>query len=238
MEGSHEMGASDGKSGGDGPEKLQIFLLRHGKPKFPSDKPYIYGHTDYPLSEVGADQARRIGEALSEVRMDRIISSDLSRAIETAEIVASMQKHPAPAVVRDPGIREINMGEWDGLTKEEIKEGYVDIFRERGENIENVSAPGGETFVQLRKRGLDALARIIADSDGMGRVLLVAHGAIMWSIIAGLFDIPLGDLFRFGLDHCAVHLIEHSRRPVQWGQYRLVRYNWSPDIANYNDDLV
>jgi broad specificity phosphatase PhoE len=219
------------------PDKLLIFLLRHGKPEFPDERSYIYGQTDYPLSKEGEAQARRVGEALSEVRMDRIISSDLSRAASTADIVASLQRPPA-VPERDAGIREINMGEWDGLTKDEISGSYVDIFRERGKDLEHVAAPGGETFREVSDRGLSSLRRIVESSRGMERILLVAHGAVMWGMVCGLFDMRLGDIFRFGLDHCAIHLIEHRRKPAQWGQFRLVRYNWSPVLVDYNDDLV
>jgi probable phosphoglycerate mutase len=217
---------------------LRIFMLRHGKPEFPGPGSYIYGHTDYPLSELGKSQARRMGEALSGIKMDRIISSDLARAAETAEIVADFQDGVRSDVEYDPEIRELYMGEWEGLTKYEIKENYVDIFRERGLNLEKVAAPGGETFAHASERGVRALKRIIDDSKKCERILMVAHGAVMWGMISALFDIKLGDIFRFGLDHCALHLVEYRMAPAQWGQYRLVRYNWSPDLANYNDDLV
>ena len=83
-------------SNGRGSAKTQIFLLRHGKPAFPDARSYIYGHTDYALCDEGIAQARRIGDALANVSMDRIVSSDLARARQTAEIVASAQsvKHP------------------------------------------------------------------------------------------------------------------------------------------------
>jgi len=219
------------------PDRLGIFLMRHGKPEFPDARTYIYGQTDYPLSELGRRQARAIGEVLAEVKIDKIISSDLARAAQTADIVASM-RHPPLTPERNMGLREINMGEWDGLAKEDIKEGYVDIFRERGKDLENVAAPGGETFREVRDRGMETLERIIASSRELEKILIVAHGALMWGMICGLFDMRLGDIFRFGLDHCALHLIEHRRKPAQWGQYRLVRYNWSPKVADYNDDLV
>jgi probable phosphoglycerate mutase len=218
--------------------KLRIFMLRHGKPEFPGPGPYIYGHTDYPLSELGKAQARRIGEALSGIKMDRIISSDLARAAETARIVSGLQDGAEVCVEYDPEIRELYMGEWEGLTKDEIKENYVDIFRDRGLDLENVSAPGGETFVEARERGVRAFKRITGDSRECGNILMVAHGAVLWGMISSLFDIRLGDIFRFGLDHCALHLVEYREPPAQWGHYRLVRYNWSPDPAGYNDDLV
>jgi probable phosphoglycerate mutase len=227
-------GVSEGKSG---QEKLQIFMLRHGKPLFPGAGSYIYGHTDYPLSDCGVSQARRIGEVLSGIRMERIVSSDLARAAETARIVAGLQSGGVKVEI-DPEIREIFMGDWDGRRKEEIKEGYADIFRERGLDLERVAAPGGETFAEARDRGARALSRIIGESEGMSRIMIVAHGAIMWGVISSLFDIRLGDIFRFGMDFCAMHIVEYRKKQTQWGQFRLLRYNWFPDPVNEGGDIV
>ena len=218
--------------------RLQVYMLRHGKPQFPDERSRVYGWTDYPLSPLGREQAKHIGAALSSIRFDRVISSDLSRAAETADIVAGFQRPPVREIERDPELREINMGEWEGKAVAEIKENYVDIFRERGLDLANVAAPGGETFVRLRERGMKAFERITRSSEGLSKILLVAHGAYMWSIISGIFGMELGDIFRFGLDHCAAHLVEYRPIPTQWGNYRLIRYNWLPDLAAYNDDLI
>lgn len=216
--------------------RLHLFLLRHGKPEFPDERSYLYGHTDYPLSGEGEAQARKLGAALSGIPMQRIVSSDLARAAQTADIVAGLQKNGAGAVARDPALREIDMGEWDGVPKEEVTEQYADVFQARGADLVGISAPGGETFLQLQARGLKALDRIVVDSAGLQRVLLVAHGGIFWSIISGLFDIPLGDMLRFGLDYCALHLLDYDADGTRpGGGYRLLRYNWSPDLLDYMD---
>ena len=94
--------------------KLQIYMMRHGKPQFPDERSYVYGWTDYPLSPLGREQAKHIGAALSSIRFDRVISSDLSRAAETADMVAAYQRPPIREIERDPELREINMGEWEG----------------------------------------------------------------------------------------------------------------------------
>jgi broad specificity phosphatase PhoE len=224
----------DGKDGG-----TRIFLVRHGKPEFPDDRSYIYGQTDFPLSKAGRKQAKKLGKALSSIPMQRIISSDLARAMLTADIVAKFQDKELCRVERDPSLREINMGEWDGVAKEDVEEGFTDIFRMRGEDIVRVSAPGGENFLDLQERGSAAFERITESSEGLENILIVAHGGIIWSIVSKFFDIPLGDLFRFGLDHCGLHLIEHcGKTKREWGKYRLIRYNWSPELANYMQDLT
>jgi broad specificity phosphatase PhoE len=163
--------------------------------------------------------------------MDRIISSDLARAVRTAEIIAGAQSAARP-VERDPALREIHMGEWEGRTKDDIEGEYADVFRMRGEDFANIAPPGGESFAQLQIRALDALERIVAESRGAARILLAAHGGLFWSMVSGLFRIPLGDMMRFGLDYCALHLVEFNRTTTS---YKLIRYNWSPDLTDYMD---
>lgn len=219
--------------------KQHIFLLRHGKPDFPDERSYIYGHTDYPLAETGVQQAREAGMALSGIRMDRIVSSDLARAAQTADIVAALQAEKICETKRDPALREIDMGQWDGLAKEVIREKFSDLFAARAEDFANTAPPGGESFSDLQKRGSEAFYEILKNSPDARNILLVAHGGIFWTIISKLFNLALGDIFRFGLDYCAIHLIEHRKnqqRPEE-GRFRLIRYNWSPNLLNYMDDL-
>ena len=214
-------------------------MLRHGKPAFPDDRSYIYGQTDYPLSDAGKAQAETAGRALADVRFGRVIASDLVRAVSTAEIVFACQSEKLCEIELDPALREINMGEWDGLLKEDIKENYTDIFRMRGEDIVNVAAPGGETLLGLQARAVYALERILESSRGVDNILLVAHGGLFWCMVSKLFDIPLADMFRFGLDFCSLHLVGYSPESTQpWGKFRLLRYNWSSDLTNCTDDVA
>ena len=213
-----------------GDKKLLIFLLRHGQPAFPDARPYLYGHTDYPLSETGKQEAEKLGRALAGVEMQRVVSSDLRRALETAEIACRFQRD-APNIEIDPRLREIHMGEWDGIPKEEVAEKFSELFARRGNDITSVCAPGGESFEELQIRAISALENIAETSAGLERVLLVAHGGLFWTIVSGLFDIPLSHMTRFGLDYCALHLLERSSARG----WRLIRYNWSPDLADYMD---
>ena len=221
-------------------DRQHIFLLRHGKPDFPDKRSYIYGHTDYPLAKLGVKQAQKAGCALSRIKMGRIVSSDLSRAAETADIVAALQAEKNCEVERDAALREIDMGEWDGVAKEIVMENFADLFTARGDDFANTAAPGGESFVELQKRGIEAFYGILKDSPDVQNILLVAHGGIFWTIVCKLFDFALGDIFRFGLDYCALHLIEYRKKShsSETGNFRLIRYNWSPDLQNYMDDMI
>lgn len=215
-------------------DRLLMFLLRHGKPQFPDARPYIYGRTDYPLCERGAMQAETMGRALACVGIERYYSSPLSRAVQTAEIVRSLQPGPQPEILLDDGLVEVCMGSWEGRPKEEvIKEGsYINIFATSGVDLSTARSPGGETFVEVQARGRAAIDRIAAACADVSKVLVVGHGGCFWTIISSLVGTPLGGMMRFGLDFCALHLVELRRST---GAYRLIRYNWSPDLTSYQD---
>ncbi|MDR1472230.1 MAG: histidine phosphatase family protein [Synergistaceae bacterium] len=229
-----ERGASFGAAGA---RKMSIFMLRHGAPEFPDERPYLYGHSDYPLSELGLEQARRTAEELSGVIFERIISSDLTRAVQTAEIVASAHAGKPCGVERDARLREIFMGDWDGVPKDEATLASPEVFRARGVDFANIAAPGGETFSDLRERAAGALESIIESSKGMRRILIVAHGGVFWTILSRLFNVELKDVFRFCQDYCALHLVEHDPQDER-GRFRLIFCNRLPTLSRYSDDAI
>lgn len=209
-----------------------VYLLRHGKPDFPGGKSYIYGHTNFPLAREGELQAERAGHALAKTELHRIVSSDLSRASATAGIVAGLQKKRCCSVELDPALREINMGEWDGMETDAVRTLSPDLFAARGRDFAGTAAPGGETFIELQRRAVTAFGSILETSQDAGNILLVAHGGLFWTIVSEYFSLPLDAIFRFDLDFCALHLLEYKKsapkpRPED---FRLLRFNWSPDL--------
>jgi probable phosphoglycerate mutase len=214
-------------------QQMLIFMMRHGMPEFPDDRDYVYGQTDYPLSDVGVEQAKRVGRALEGIGMQRIVSSDLIRAVRTAEIVSEAQSGENREVEKDPGLREIHMGCWEGLPVDDVEIRFRDEFLMRGNDIANTAPLGGESFVRLQERSVKAFDRIIDDSRGLERILLVAHAGTLWSIVSKMFGMPIGDVFNYAHDYCGLHIVERrfGDKADRRGNYRLARYNWSPDPA-------
>jgi broad specificity phosphatase PhoE len=146
-----------------------LVLVRHGETDWNRERRF-QGHADPPLNETGRDQARALAEALGREKIDAVYTSDLARARETAEILAA----PLGAdvvVLRD--LREIDVGEWQGLTWAEIEERFpegVRAWRERGYGWEQ-----GESYERLGERVVAALRRIAAGHPSQ-RVLVVGHG--------------------------------------------------------------
>jgi 2,3-bisphosphoglycerate-dependent phosphoglycerate mutase len=147
----------------------ELLLVRHGETDWNRDQRF-QGHADPPLNERGREQARTIAEELARERLDAVYASDLARARETAEIVAARLGVP---VTVEPALREIDVGEWQGLTWAEIDERDPQARRrwdEQGHGWER-----GESYEQLTERVVAALRRIAADHPGE-RVLVVGHG--------------------------------------------------------------
>ena len=136
-----------------------LLLVRHGETDWNADG-RLQGQTDRPLSDFGRRQARRLADELADEELEAIYSSDLSRARETAEIVAERLGLP---VALDPDLREKDWGTWEGLTA---------VERDRVEFA-------GESTEEHQERILRALRRIAERHPGDGRVLVVTHGGSM-----------------------------------------------------------
>jgi len=143
-----------------------LLIARHGETDWNREGRW-QGWADPPLNDTGRAQARRLAEELRDLPFDAAYSSDLRRARETAEIVAA--PHGVP-VIEDPGLREIDIGSWSGLTRSEIQERFPAGSR-----------PDGETHEQHAARTREAVQRIARQNEGR-RVLVVGHGGTIRSI--------------------------------------------------------
>ena len=147
----------------------ELLLVRHGETDWNRDRRF-QGHADPPLNEMGREQAHALAAELAGERIELVYTSDLCRARETAEIVAASLGADLVAL-RD--LREIDVGEWEGLTWPEIEERYPEgarAWHEQGFGWE-----AGETYDELGERVVAALRRIAADHPEQ-RVLVVGHG--------------------------------------------------------------
>ena len=102
--------------------ETHVYLVRHGETAWNRERRF-QGHQDVPLSPAGLFQAERLAQRLKSETFDAVYSSDLKRAVQTAEIVA---RELALPVVTLKGLRERSMGEWEGLTQEEVAARFPD----------------------------------------------------------------------------------------------------------------
>jgi alpha-ribazole phosphatase len=178
------------------------YLARHGRIEPPGAPKRFIGQVDPPLSAQGIEQARRLGRILGGVALTAIFCSDLQRSLKTAEIVAAGQAI-RPQARRD--LREIGLGEWEGLTFDEVRRRYPREFQERGQNIAEYRPPGGESFADCSRRAVSAFEEILASTRG--NVLIVGHAGVNRAILCHALGMPLQHLFRIGQDHGCLNLI-------------------------------
>jgi broad specificity phosphatase PhoE len=159
-------------------EPTLVILARHGESDWNLAGRW-QGHSDRPLTERGRNQAEALARRLAETPLDAVYSSDLARARDTAAVVAAAQGLAVEAVAE---LREVDVGSWSGLTRDEAAERFPDGYRRWLER----QGPGwedGETYEQMGGRVIAALHGIARRHPG-GRVLVVSHGGSLRAVLA------------------------------------------------------
>jgi probable phosphoglycerate mutase len=195
--------------------------MRHGETCTDGVKRYI-GQTDLPLSPRGRAQAEAWGRHLRPIPLAAIVSSDLTRARESAAIIAGRREIPLEVA---PGLREISLGRWEKMAFSALREQAPGEFFKRGAAIDTHRPPGGESFLDLQRRAVAAFHRIVTDTlgDTDGQLLIVAHAGVNRVILCHLLEMPLANLFRLGQDSACLNTI-HRRKDG----YRILGVNQAP----------
>jgi probable phosphoglycerate mutase len=152
-----------------------ILLARHGETDWNRDHRW-QGQADPPLNDAGRAQSHALARALAAEPPAAIYSSDLSRARETAEIVAATFAVP---LALDPRLREVDVGEWSGLTMAEVERFFPHGAQDRREG--GTGWRRGERYEAMSERVLEAVYAIAAAHRG-ARILAVTHGGPMRSV--------------------------------------------------------
>jgi broad specificity phosphatase PhoE len=169
----------------------RLLVLRHGQSTWNADGRW-QGQADPPLSPLGEQQAGDAARRLAPGQFRCVVASDLRRALRTAEILAETLGVP---VAVDPDLREIDVGDWQGLTRAEINERAPGALADWSEG-RSESTPGGESRAHLTDRARAALLRAAATASPGDRVLLVSHGALIRNLdrLLGLVPHGIGNL--------------------------------------------
>ncbi|MBQ9407033.1 MAG: histidine phosphatase family protein [Desulfovibrio sp.] len=182
-------------------------LLRHGA-LASTMRQRMIGSLDLPMSDAGRAQIRRLAvEWLPTVRQNlaAIVTSDLQRCLDTANLL--LQACPVPIPLhREPDLREISLGAWEGLSRTEIAHRWPGAYILRGLDMAAFVPPDGESFRMLQRRALLALAHWRRRYP-LGLVLVITHAGVIRTLLSHWMALPLGDALRIPLDyacHCCL----------------------------------
>lgn len=143
-------------------QTTHIYLIRHGESEGNRVRSFL-GHSDLDLTEKGHAQAERTAEYLDSVSVDKIYSSDLKRAYNTAYHTA---KKKGMEIITSEKLREIYAGEWENIAFDELLVEYKEEYSLFRENIGLARCTGGESVAELQERFVNELKRIAAENEG------------------------------------------------------------------------
>lgn len=198
-------------------ESLEIVVVRHGESKANTEA-RLQGRFDSPLTDRGRRQAHAVGAWLArhEYRWDEAVSSPLSRARETAEIIADEGRAPPPALA--PELAEVAAGSLEGLTLTEIGERYPSYSARRVDELGDFSEYGGESYADIQRRVAAVTARLFA-LPVPRRVLVVAHGGFNFHLVKHLICLPVPRVCVLRMDNCCATLVRvRPRRGTRLGE--------------------
>ena len=184
---------------------MRILLARHGETPWNAEGRY-QGQEDIPLSPVGEKQARLLGERLRDVRIDKAVSSPLTRAYQTAQ--HALGEVRAPMLTTEMGFMEIAHGSWEGLLASEIAERDPELLRAWREAPDTVQMPGGESLKQVFRRAWEALEWSVEGLGGNDTLLVVAHDAVNRVLLCRVLGLPLFRLWTFRQAPATLNLLE------------------------------
>jgi probable phosphoglycerate mutase len=207
---------------------VRCVLIRHGETAY-NHEGRFQAHVDIPLNETGRAQARAVGQRLDGRWWNLVASSDLTRSVETADLIA--QQIRAPRITL-PALRERDLGELDGLETKEYALRHPEDMR-RLQTEYDYAPPGGETATAALDRfcrGLSSIAEGRRHSAGADKaVLVVAHGAVLKFFGARFLRRDPADVELPG--NCRGVAAVLGRQPATGGGWADVR-GW--DVAPHN----
>lgn len=195
---------------------MELYIVRHGETEWNKDK-LLQGSTDIPLSDEGRHLARLSGEALAHTPFDRIYSSPLIRAYETACLFRGNQN---VEIITDDRIRELCFGDFEGKNMSELLANPDYTFRYFFKQPHLYQAPNnGESLEHLCERAADFMEHVILPLETVcQRVMVVAHGAINKAMMTYIKQHDLSMFWSGGLQkNCNVILLK-----LEQGKFQII----------------
>jgi probable phosphoglycerate mutase len=163
------------------PSVTRVFMVRHGATVSSAEDRFA-GATDVALSDEGREQTRRLADRLSHEKIMAVYASPLGRTVETAQILAA--PHHLEIQIRD-GLREINHGRWEQMTRREVEEKFPEEAAEWEKDPYTFAPQGGESGLAVTARALPVLIDLVRHHPGEN-FLLVSHKATIRLLLSSL----------------------------------------------------
>lgn len=195
---------------------IELIAVRHGETDFNADR-RMQGHLDVPLSVTGRVQAQAAAARLADEPIDKIYSSDLQRALETARIIHEGREIE---LVTDLRLREFHMGTFQGMTLSEAREKHGDAWERFFIHDADFALPGGQSRNQKQVEIASFMEEVVRSQAG-GRMLVVTHGGILIAMLRHVLGIPASHYFRVSIENTGIQRFRYKNETwqlVSWGE--------------------
>jgi broad specificity phosphatase PhoE len=185
-------------------DSLHLFLIRHAESEFSRARRFT-GRRDVGLTDEGRRQAEALARALSPVSLAAVYASPLVRSLETAEAIA--RPHGLPVRV-EPAFSEMAFGEWEGLTREEARSGFPELYECWRRTPGQIVCPGGEAMTDVAARVAGALDALRAAHAG-ATVAVVTHAIVVRVVILAALGLDLDRIWAVDASPAGITEIEY-----------------------------
>ncbi len=180
----------------------KILIVRHGSTEYNITRQFC-GITDIDMSPLGYQQIEKLRERLAKKKIDAIYCSDLNRTRITAEILAKGRDLKINAV---PELREMNYGQCEKMTWEEIAKSYPDVTKDMIKRSIELTFPGGESFNDLAAR-INRFVLTLKNTPADQTVLVVGHSGPLAVLVCALLEFNLNAFWRMYIDNASLTII-------------------------------
>ena len=187
---------------------MRLLLIRHGETPWNRERRVQGCRSDTELGQRGREQAEKIALVLRKQRVDAIYSSPLKRAVDTAKAIAQACGLEVKVASE---LREIDAGELEGLSQEELRKRYKEFWKEWRESDPSFPLPGGESLEGLQRRAWGEIERII-ERHPEETVAVIGHLLANLAIICRAVGLDLGHMGRLRQDPAAINILQITQQ--------------------------
>ena len=195
---------------------ITFVLVRHGETEW-NRLEKRHGHVDIPLNETGRKQAEKLSERLATTNIKAIYTSDLKRSKETAKIIN--QKHGVE-IIEDPLLREINLGDFEGLSREEAKQKFPVFWEKKKQDPYKFQNPNGESYKDLERRVESFLEKV---KDIPNPIPIVSHQATIRTMIGYVLKLEKKEMLDIAVPQNAIYFIDAKKPEISYSQDGLMK---------------
>jgi len=184
-------------------QAMRLHLMRHGQVRGFEARRYN-GQADVSLTDLGVEQTRSYAVRLKDMPLTAVYSSDLSRSAFGAKLIATEHQliHR-----QDARLRELDIGDWEGLTWDEIQRRWPREWQARLNDLVNVAPPGGESTLQMATRVRQVMVELLEKHQGE-EVAIVAHGGVNRVILLDAIGAPLTRMFHLEQSYGCCNMVD------------------------------